>query len=55
MGGEEGELDWEQFKDRVIVRFCPSAFDDYIGELTKLQQTSTVEDWLPDQIWDIAE
>lgn len=53
--GEEGELDWEQFKDRVIVRFGPSAFDDYIGELIKLQQTRTVEGWLPDQIWDIAE
>lgn len=34
---EEGELTWDQFRDRVMMRFGPSAFDDYIGELIKLQ------------------
>lgn len=41
---EEGELTWDQFKDRVLVRFGPSAFDDYIGELIRLQQSGSVEE-----------
>lgn len=42
---EEGELTWDQFRDRVLVRFVPYAFNDYIGELIKLQLTGSVAEY----------
>lgn len=38
----QNSLDWKQFTYRLQMRFGPNVFEDAIGELTKLQQHSTV-------------
>jgi hypothetical protein len=38
---EEG-TSWEQLKDGLHVRYGPTQFDDFFGDLTKLWQTGTV-------------
>ncbi|XP_020232880.1 uncharacterized protein LOC109813157 [Cajanus cajan] len=39
-------LSWTQFLQALETRFAPSAFDHPKGKLFKLQQTSTVADYL---------
>jgi hypothetical protein len=41
---EEG-ASWEQLKDGLHVRYGPTQFDDFFGDLTKLRQTGTVQEY----------
>lgn len=36
---------WEDFVVALKVRFSPSAFDDPVGDFTKLKQSSSVEEY----------
>ena len=36
------EPNWTDFSQLLLQQFGPSAFDDFIGALTKLRQTGTV-------------
>ncbi|XP_077228305.1 uncharacterized protein LOC143861246 [Tasmannia lanceolata] len=36
---------WKGFLDAIQLRFGPSLYEDHKGELAKLQQTSSVEDY----------
>ncbi|CAI0403805.1 unnamed protein product [Linum tenue] len=42
-GGQE--LTWEEFKRDMHTRFGPTQFEDFFGDLTKLQQEGTVRDY----------
>jgi hypothetical protein len=44
---KEGEaaLEWEVLKEGLHVRYGPTQFDDFFGDLTKLRQTGTVRDY----------
>ena len=39
------EPNWIEFSQLLLQRFCPSAFDDFTGALTKLLQTGTVREY----------
>jgi len=41
---EEG-ASWEQLKEGLHVRNGPTQFDDFFGDLTKLRQTGTVQEY----------
>jgi len=41
---EEG-ASWEQLKEGLHVRYGPTQFDDFFGDLTKLRQTGTVREY----------
>jgi hypothetical protein len=41
---EEG-ASWEQLKEGLHVRYGPTQFDDFFGDLTKLRQTGTVQEY----------
>jgi methyl coenzyme M reductase subunit D len=36
---------WEEFVVALKIRFAPSNYDDPVGAFTKLQQTSTVDEY----------
>lgn len=40
---EEGELPWEEFRERVICRLGPSPYGDHLVALIKLQQNGTLQ------------
>jgi hypothetical protein len=43
---ESGSIrSWEEFVVALKIRFAPSDYDDLVGEFTKLQQTSTVDEY----------
>lgn len=42
---EEGELSWEEFRERMICRFGPSPYDDHLAVLVKLQQNGAVYEY----------
>jgi len=43
---ESGSIrSWEEFVVALKIRFAPSAYDDPAGAFTKLQQTSTVDEY----------
>ncbi|GFS46186.1 hypothetical protein Acr_00g0100660 [Actinidia rufa] len=39
------KVSWETFKQGIISRFGPDVFEDAVGELTKLKQTSSVKEY----------
>jgi hypothetical protein len=38
-------LEWEALKEGLHVRYGPTQFDNFFGDLTKLRQTGTVHDY----------
>ncbi|XP_057475850.1 uncharacterized protein LOC130763850 isoform X2 [Actinidia eriantha] len=38
-------INWESFKQGIVSRFGPDVFEDAVGELTKLKQTTTVKEF----------
>ncbi|KAA8538347.1 hypothetical protein F0562_027830 [Nyssa sinensis] len=42
---ENSVLVWSDFKEGLLSRFGPNQFCDFFGELTKLQQSGTVQDY----------
>ena len=42
---ESDSINWTTFKAGLLARYGPTQFYDYFGELTKLQQTSTVKEY----------
>ena len=39
------QIDWEDFKSELMLRFGTTPYEDRFGELCKLKQISTVRDY----------
>ncbi|KAK3035596.1 hypothetical protein RJ639_033188 [Escallonia herrerae] len=42
---EQGVISWPTFKEELHVRYGPTQFQDFFGDLTKLQQSGTVKEY----------
>ncbi|KAK2992559.1 LOW QUALITY PROTEIN: hypothetical protein RJ640_010441 [Escallonia rubra] len=42
---DQGTISWPTFKEKFHVRYGPTKFQDFFGDLTKLQQSSTVKEY----------
>ncbi|KAK2979580.1 hypothetical protein RJ640_020072 [Escallonia rubra] len=42
---EQGVISWPAFKEELHVRYGPTQFQDFFGDLTKLQQSGTVKEY----------
>ena len=40
-----GILSWRQFKEGLLIRFRPTDYENIDGQLAKIQQTSTIQEY----------
>lgn len=43
---DEGLVNWKRFKAAIFARFGPSLYENHLGELTKLTQSGTMQEYI---------